>query len=339
MQRSPAGLTDATVLPLLLVSAAALAARFAISEPGTTWFRPAGTIAGYAAAAILLRHLDRRTGWLTRWRGGERRPSYAAITIGLLLLVGPFAEGARRVMAAAYFRPLEQVTIHALTNFAFFAVSLPGLRRSQAGAVGVSFVLLIAGVMLGEHAAIVPLAAVYAGLCAAWLAQLHWRSVRPASSAGAAMRLPAAPVLAVVLLLGGLTATAGRRVGGTGSIWSEWAPSSGGSRWSNPDALLGVGDGDRVVSGPNARSTGPIDSEYFLESALTTIYDVLTESYGEPRAPAELQRAILIRPEQMLARDGHKAPDVGTSGRQFWLYPGLFTSFVSVAAIVACFAA
>jgi len=320
MQLSHAGVKDVSYLPLLLVSAAAMAARFAITEPGTAWFWPAGIIAGYATAAISLMHLDRRTGWFTRSRGSDRRPSHVATAIGVLLLLGPFAEGASRVMAATYFRPLEQVTIHALTNFAFFAVSLPGLRRSRASAVGVSFVLLIGGVMLGEHEAVVPLAAVYAGLGAAWLAQMYWRSIRLASPAGGAMRFPAAPVLAVVLLLGGMTATAGRLAGVMGSVWSEWAPSSGGSRWSNPGALLGVGDGDWVVSGPNARSTGSIDSEYFLESDLPTIYDVMSESYGEPRSPAELQRAIFIEQEQMLARDGHKAPDSGASGRQFSLY-------------------
>jgi hypothetical protein len=285
MQPSPMGRTDVAFLPLLLVSVGALAARFAITEPGTAWFWPVGVIAGYALAANLLALSNRPAGWLIRSHGTERRPSQVAIALGIVLLAAPFLEGAGRAWAGQHLRPLEQVTIHAVMNFAFLAVSFPGLQRSQAGAVGVSAVLLLAAVVLGEHAAIAPLAAVYAGLGAAWFAHAHWRAIRRASASGDAAPFPFVPVLGIVVLLGGLTAAAGRFAGGTGSTWGEWAPSSGGSRWSNPDALLGVGDGDWVASGPNARSTGSIDSAYFLESELPTIYDALMESYGEPRSP------------------------------------------------------
>ncbi|MCG8405198.1 MAG: transglutaminase-like domain-containing protein, partial [Phycisphaerales bacterium] len=78
--------------------------------------------------------------------------------------------------------------------------------------------------------------------------------------------------------------------------------------------------GDWAVTGPNARGTGAVDSEYFLESDLASIYDVLTDAYGEPLVAKDLFRSISISPDQMLDPEGGKAPDFGEAGRQFSLY-------------------
>jgi len=315
-QRSP----DGRLLTMLLVTVAALAARLAITEPGAARFWPLLAILAYTVGAVLLAALDRRGGWFSQSTNGAARLTWAGILVGLLLLGAPFAEGATRIVSTRYFRPLEQVTIVALTNFAFFAVAMARVRRSTAAAAAVSFVLLLAALMLGEHPSIVPLTAAYGGLCVAWLATRYWRGVTFATRNGDTPRFPLAPVLGLMLLLAGVTAASTRIAQGMPDIWGEWAPSSGGSRWANPAALLGVGDGDWVVSGPNAKSTGSIDSNYFLESDLPTLYDVMTETYGEPRPPQEIQRAIFVKQEQMLSRPGHKAPEMGTAGRQFSLY-------------------
>lgn len=313
-------LTQTQTLTLLLVMTSALAARLAITEPGTAWYGPLLTIVAYAVCAVVLAVLDRRGGWFTRSSSGAARLTWAGIVAGLLLLGAPFAESVSRILSTTHFRPLEQVTIVSLTNFAFFAVAVVRVRRSSAAAAGVSFVLLLAALMLGGHSAIFPLSAAYGGLCVAWLATRHWRGVTTATRNGGAARYPLAPVLGLMLLLAGVTAASTRLAQGMPEIWGEWMPSSGGSRWLNPDALLGVGDGDWVVSGPNAKSTGSIDSDYFLESDLPTLYDVMMETYGEPRLPKDVLRAIFVEQEQMLSRQGHKAPDMGTAGREFSLY-------------------
>jgi hypothetical protein len=312
--------SDARPLTLLLVSLSALAARLAITEPGTAWYWPLLIIVGYGVGAVLLAALDRRTGWFSRPRQGTLTLSRIGILLGMLLLGVPFADGAGRILSTTYFRPLEQVTIIALTDFAFFAVAMSHVRRSSAAAASVSFVLLLSAIMLGEHPAIVPLTAAYGGLAAMWLATRYCRTLGTATLNRDAFGIPMIPVLCLTLLLAGITAASTRFAKGMPDIWGEWAPSSGGSLWANPAALLGIGDGDWMVSGPNAKSTGPIDSDYFLESDLPTMYDVLTESYGEPQPPDEVLRAIFVRQERMLSRPGHKAPDIGSAGRQFSLY-------------------
>lgn len=320
MWRKQVRWSNTQLLTLLLVSISATSGRLAITEPGTAWYGPLLIIVAYALASILFALLDAHTRWFSRSSGGAPALSWVGILVGALLLGVPFAEGAGRILTASYFRPLEQVTIVALTNFAFFACALPRVRRATTAAIAVSAILLISSLMLSEHAAIMPLTAAYGGLSVVWLASRHWSSVIATARHDWAVRTPILPVLCLMFLLAGITSASTRFAKGMPDIWGEWVPSSGGSLWANPAALLGIGDGDWMVSGPNARSTGPIDSEYFLESDLPTLYDAITETYGEPRPPEQVQRAIFVKQEQILNRPGHKAPDVGAPGRQFSVY-------------------
>ncbi len=312
--------SDSGWLTLLLVALSALSARFAISEPETPWYVPVFLIGSYTGGASFLGAIDARTGWLRRSGPGGTVPAWPGILLGMLLIVAPYAANGARILADTYCRPLEQVSIVALTNFAFFAAALSRIRGSLLAAGAVSFVLVVAALMLGEHPAIVPLTAAYGGLGVAWLATRYWRDATAATQPGRTVRFPRVPVLGLGLLLAGVTAASTQMAQGVPDIWGEWVPASGGSRWANPAALLGVGDGDWVVSGPRAKSTGATDSDHFLESDLPTLYDVLTETYGEPRSPQELQRAIFVDSEQMLSPQGHKAPDSGAAGRRFSIY-------------------
>ena len=188
----------------------ALAGRLAITEPGTPWYWPVLTIVGYLVASVLLAALDRYTCWFSRSRRGGVVLTWVGTLVGLLLLGLPFAEGAARIAASSYFRPLEQVTLIALTNFAFFALAVPRVRRGRAAAASVSFVLLISSLMLGTHPAMVSLTAAYGGLFVVWLATRHWRGATTAMRHGDATLIPVVPVLCLTLLLAGITAASTR---------------------------------------------------------------------------------------------------------------------------------
>ncbi len=312
--------TESQVLALLLVSVSSLAGRLAITEPGTPWYWPVLAIGGYMCGALVVAVLDARTHWFSHSRDGSPRLTWAGTIAGLLLLIVPFAEGAARIVSETYFRPLEQVTLVALTNFAFFAIAIPRVHRACGIGVLVSFVLLIAALMLGEHTSIVPLTAAYGGLAVAWLAVCYWRSVTGPIVEKESARIPKVPIACLTLLLACVTAASTRMGRGMPDVWGEWMPSSGGSLWANPAALLGIGDGDWVVSGPNAKTTGSIDSEYFLESDLPSFYDAMTEAFGEPREMEEMLQAIFVSQEKILNQRASKAPDMGSAGRQFSLY-------------------
>ncbi len=306
-------------LALITVTVAALAARLACTEPGTAWFWPPAVILAFAAGAIVLRWLDLRR-HLFSCGAPDTQLTRAGLVIAVLLLVAPFVEGFGRIWAETYCRPLEQVTIIALTNLAFFAAALPRLPRAGVLALGVSLFLVIAAVALGEHPAIAPLAASFAGLGVAWLVHRHWQRIVVASSSRETARVPFFPVVCLVLLLGGVTAMSTRVAQGLPDVWGEWAPSSGGSGGGNPLALLGIGDGDWAIGGPNARSTGSVDTEYVLESNLPTLYDAMTESYGEARPRPQTARTIFVAMEYLIRTPDHAARDAGEPGRRFSLY-------------------
>lgn len=308
------------LLLLSIVSVGSLSARYAITEPGTASYWPPTTIIGYVVGALLLAVIGCRSSWMIKHRNSVNVYSHIGKAIGIGLLLAPFAWSVFGFTTSARFLPLEQAAIAALTNVAFFLGAFPGISRNDSAAVAVSFSLALAALMLGDHAAIAPLTTVFGGLCAVWLAHRYWRD----SSAPTSNRDNAhPPVMAlgcfVVFLVCVSVAFSGIR-GSLAKTWGEWMPSSGGSLRANSAALLGAGDGDWAVSGPNARGTGAVDSEYFLESKLASIYDVLTDAYGEPLTAKDLFRSISISIDQMIDFKGGKAPDFGEAGRQFSMY-------------------
>lgn len=60
-------------------------------------------------------------------------------------------------------------------------------------------------------------------------------------------------------------------------------PTSGGSKWSDPAARSGVGSGDAAIAAKDhAESFGAVDSEIFLESTESSLFDMANEMFGDP---------------------------------------------------------
>lgn len=61
-------------------------------------------------------------------------------------------------------------------------------------------------------------------------------------------------------------------------------PTSGGNGWSDPAARSGVGTGDQAIAAKDhAESFGPVDSDIFLESKESTLFDMFSDSLGPPK--------------------------------------------------------
>ena len=96
-------------------------------------------------------------------------------------------------------------------------------------------------------------------------------------------------------------------------------PTSGGTRWYDPFATDGVGDGDASVAGTeNAQSFGAVDSGVFLDSEFDSLYDVFNETYGKPIKRKKFNRAVPLasqetRPDQQRRATAEKV------GREFSL--------------------
>jgi len=321
MLRNPSVNWPSRLLLIGTVSAGALAARFAITEPGVSVFWPVLFVVAYALAASGVAHLNDKNRWFSKVEHGKPL-GYSARgkALGAVLFVAPLVPCLAGLFGSTQVVPMEQAVIATLINVAFFLAAFPAIARNEFAALGISFILALAGLMLNAQATHVWLIVLHGGLIAIWLANRYWCHVSAVSANGAR---PAAPLWAyglIVLVMTGSSFIVSKTAGGVAKNWGEWLPSSGGSQRANSSALLGAGDGDWAVSGPNARGTGAVDSDYFLESELSSMYDVMTDAYGEPIPPDQLFRAIFVDQEQFLDRDGHKAPDFGEAGRQFSLY-------------------
>src|SRR5207244_6392008 len=103
------------------------------------------------------------------------------------------------------------------------------------------------------------------------------------------------PWLALFLVLGlvgsvlGLVAVGPQRAA---HVLGEWLPTSGGTGGYDPFARGGVNDGDEEVRGDNAHSTGMTETDTFLDSPLPSLYDMISDVYGEPFKPKDQESAI-----------------------------------------------
>ena len=68
-------------------------------------------------------------------------------------------------------------------------------------------------------------------------------------------------------------------------------PTSGGSEWSDPAARSGVGAGDAAVAAKDhAESFGAVDSDIFLESTESSLFDMVNDMIGEPKKKNKWER-------------------------------------------------
>jgi hypothetical protein len=103
----------------------------------------------------------------------------------------------------------------------------------------------------------------------------------------------------------------------TAHVLAEWLPTSGGTGDFDPFARDGVNDGDDVVSGDNALSTGMVDSDTFLTSDAPSIYDMYSDLYGEPTRQRDRERAVALDGQSKLNNERNSPAHNGRASRDF----------------------
>ena len=94
---------------------------------------------------------------------------------------------------------------------------------------------------------------------------------------------PRIVLIALIVLVIGVYAIRGRTPGSK-PFQFGFMPTSGGTGWSDPAARSGVGTGDEAIAAKDhAESFGAVDSEIFLESTESTLFDMFNDSLGPPK--------------------------------------------------------
>ena len=279
-----------------LVAVASMMIELALAQPEQTV--PVSLAVGFAPVvlvALIQRLLD----------VGVKSPArrQAAHCLIAALLVAVFAFDPVRSAWFGTGRPLELWMLIALRDATLLLAafsSIPICLRA-AGALSAAGVLF-AGCLV-ESPVVLALMAIFSVLGGIWLVLLHWNSIQQQAIAGSTRRFPLfAVALACGLVVCGAMVTA---IGPqqTWAILGELVPSSGGTGQLDPNARAGANDGQALVEGKqDAMSTGFVQSEIYLNSEERSLYDAISDLYGDTRMRKDVQRAIALDASQIRER-------------------------------------
>jgi len=250
-----------------------------------------------------------------RVRSGRTMPDF--ILPGLIGLgVLPLVQEAWAWFNADRTRPFEMMMLASLRNLVLGMAAISPWRRYQRLGAGLSVFLAIFATSLGHDRLLVILLCVYAVLGIWWLMGSYWETVREHMAAQVQHDLPrrwliALPVLvlACVLLLGLNTRAATTALRG-------FMPTSGGTDWYDETARGGVNDGDALVSATDsAMSFGPVESDLFLDSRESSLYDAFNDTLGET-VPPNNERSVPL-PASLLKETSDQIAKAKKAGREF----------------------
>ncbi len=95
-------------------------------------------------------------------------------------------------------------------------------------------------------------------------------------------------------------------------------PTSGGQLYADAAARSGVGDGELLVPAVNDTSIfGPVESEIFLESQQPSLYDVVSELYGEPKGKSKKKQERAISLAGMSDKPADEGRESQEGSREF----------------------
>jgi protein-glutamine gamma-glutamyltransferase len=195
-----------------------------------------------------------------------------------------------------------EMTVLMVFGAASLAMAIRSGRTRSMSLVGSGFLTLFA-VSISDHPHAVVFAIAWISLCVWHLVANHWERLELCEvqqvRRGTRVR-PASVALALALCF--ISALLVKdRVGDSKRFANGFMPTSGGSKWSDIAARNGVGTGDAAIAAKDhAESFGAVDSELFLESNDSTLFDMFNDSVGEVRRKNKSERRQGMTPEQLI---------------------------------------
>jgi hypothetical protein len=300
-----------TALVVLLSLLVLQAARWSIYlQPQYYFIKPAVLLVCWAGFLAAWRwRLGRRVGsvdaggaaWVADWVVGG-----AAAAV---LMAGPVVEWINRRFQVG--DPPEFLAFDLVLATAMLLSVADSRRWRQAALVSSAFAALMV-TFAKPDPAVYGLAILF-GVVGLWrMMTTYWEGIESKAVGSTRGQVPfrfsILGLTTVFVLLLALVATAlSRPALGWSSRWSFF---SGGEQWSDPFATSGVGDGENLVAATkSAQSEGPIDSDMFIESKQRSLYDVVTQMYGDqkPTPRQETSQAVGVQSENYLHNHGRLA--------------------------------
>lgn len=214
----------------------------------------------------------------------------------------------------------ELVALGVIQHALMLGAPLARTLRQQSLLVAVSVFMVVFCLAIAQQSLAAYLAIGFALLGTWWLMVAYWSRLQRGFVAQSTipltgLRLGLISVLALaiggVMLLWGPLSPYSQRLAG-------FMPTSGGSQRFDAGARSGVGDGDMLIAAQDdAYSFGPVDSDLFIESDMSSLYDLATDNYGEPPR-GKIRTAPAVGVEQGEVKHTHeKIAEAQQSTREF----------------------
>ncbi len=219
------------------------------------------------------------------WAARSRQTRLAMTTCIGCLCATPIAFA---ILARAFGAPIP-FEMSALTTFGAASLGLSvadSTRRIWALSLVTSgfLVLFCAAISDAQYAVALPL--LWMLICVWHLVANRWERLdlaMPDSVERTWSLRPRIIIIALIVLVIGAYAIKGRTPRST-PFQFGFMPTSGGTSWSDPAARSGVGTGDEAIAAKDhAESFGAVDSDIFLESTESTLFDMFSDSLGPPK--------------------------------------------------------
>jgi len=220
-------------------------------------------------------------------------------------------------MSTGAFAPVEIPLIAGLRNLGLGLLAIGAGTTIGALTAGVSLFLVLVSTAVGEGAWTVGVAVAYSVTGALWLVLINWSRLKITPVAGSRRSYPVAAIGVAVTMVALVATLAAVGPARAAMALSGFMPSSGGTDWSNPEATGGVNDGDNEVKGgERPESVGFTDSDVYLETERSSLYDVSNDVYGEPVKRQKQDRMIALKPNEVTEQKETPAENLRAS-RQF----------------------
>ena len=178
--------------------------------------------------------------------------------------------------------------------------------------------LMIFGIATSDRQGMIVIVVVYGVFAAWWLMSRYWQRIEKGFVAADSVPLVRLRIAAVsiAVLLSGLISAIAMSTGSRLSSLDGFMPTSGGRGDSDPAARNGIGDGDMLVAAKDQAYTfGPVESDLFLDSKTPSLYDLISDLYGEPFVRREQTRTISLDSKTQEAKE--ESTESKKSSREF----------------------
>jgi hypothetical protein len=213
---------------------------------------------------------------------------------------------------------IEIVTLVMILNACWFLVIFSRFGNLDRGAFVTGSALVLFVSFMTQNWTIGIFAFMFGLVSLWWLLGNYWSRVQVKAIDVESNSLPmrGATVLGTVVVIAGI----GLLAASLGPIRQSLAmkgfmPSSGGDSWADSYARSGIGDGAMLTAGKNATTSGPVESDDFIEDDKTSMYDIMSDKYEGPIKKKKRQnRAVAITAK---AKHMHSVVQSEQKGKSF----------------------